>query len=310
MDQKYSIDILKLSNGKYLIYPYLPPNYRGKTGFTIQEYNYLYDEWLNGHSITLLEDIVLDVCAWQIDGLVHLYMHKYGIENVRGGRYNKLVISDEEKEHISDSIKYFAYGLDEANCEMDKCHTCLDEIVNGKMDLDNIHSEYEKYNQLNVKRENYEIDRSIMYEFEWLISIVKTPPTQFTQSIRTRYYTLTQSLRSIYAKYIRTFDDSSQKIASCYKKYSAYFYENVRIAPITEAQLANPIMYLDSRVISSERNHDYCPKDELFLDIFTLIIYTFVNREDEILYDIAQIDIENVNRARKIMAIYLKELEN
>ena len=97
MSQKYIVDVILLSNNKYLIYPYLPNNCECENGFTIQEYNFLYDEWLNGQTVKSLENVIQDVEAWQIDGLVHLYMHKYGIENVRGGRYNKLVISDEEK---------------------------------------------------------------------------------------------------------------------------------------------------------------------------------------------------------------------
>lgn len=303
MSQKYIVDVILLSNNKYLIYPYLPNNCECENGFTIQEYNFLYDEWLNGQTVKSLENVIQDVEAWQIDGLVHLYMHKYGIENVRGGRYNKLVISDEEKEFISQSIKYFAYGVDEATEEMNKCKYILRDIQYGKVDCDEVKIKYENYNQLTTKLGNYAIDRGLLTEFEWLISIMKTPVARFA-TIQTRYYKLIQSLRAIYAKYISTFEDGKEKISSCYKKYHTYFYENPKIVPITEAQIANPIMYLDSRVIYSERGHEYCPKDQLFLDIYTLIIYTFVNREDELLYDISLFDIDYINRVRKIMAIY------
>jgi len=176
-------------------------------------------------------------------------------------------------------------------------------MEDGTVDYDEALIEYEKYSQLTIKLDNYKIDRNLLTEFEWLISIIKTPVTRFT-TIQTRYYTLVQSLRDIYAKYVKTFEDGKQKIASCYKKYHSWFTENPKIAPITEMQLANPIMYLDSRVIYSERGHEYCPKDELFLDIYTLIIYTFINREDELLFDISQFDIDHINRVRKIMAIY------
>jgi len=111
MSQKYVVDIILLSNDKYLIYPYLMKD--NNQIYNENEYSYLYYEWIHNLSIKSLENVITNVEAWQIDGLVHLYMHKYGIENVRGGRYNKLIISDEEKEFISQSIKYFAYGVDE-----------------------------------------------------------------------------------------------------------------------------------------------------------------------------------------------------
>jgi hypothetical protein len=299
MSEKYVVDVIMLSNNKYLIYPYLMNDRK----YDFNEYRYLYYEWIDNLSIKSIENVIPHVDAWQIDGLVHLYMHNYGIENVRGGRYNKLVLSDEEKEFISQSIKYFAYGVDEATDELKKCRAVLQEIQDGKMDCDKVVIEYEKYNQLTTKLGNYAIDRGLLADFEWLISIMKTPVTKFA-TIQTRYYKLVQSLRAIYEKYLKTFEDGKQKIASCYKKHHAYFAENPKIAPITEAQLVNPIMYLDSRVIYSERNHDYCSKDELFLEIYTLVIYTFVNREDELLFDISQIDIDHINRVRKIMAMY------
>lgn len=301
MSQKYIVDIILLSNEKYLIHPYLMKD--NNQIHDENEYSYLYYEWIHNLSIKSLENVIMNVEAWQIDGLVHLYMHKYGIENVRGGRYNKLIISDEEKEFISQSIKYFAYGVDEDADEIKKCRTVLKDMVDGTVDYDEALIENEKYNQLIIKLNNYNIDRDLLTEFEWLISIIKTPVTRFT-TIQTRYYTLMQSLRDIYAKYIKIFEDGKQKIVSCYKKYHSWFAENPKIAPITEMQLANPIMYLDSRVIYSERSHEYCPKDELFLDIYTLIIYTFINRTDELLFDISQFNIDHINRVRKIMAIY------
>lgn len=298
MSEKYVVDVILLSNNKYLIYPYLLKEHN----YNFNEFHYLYYEWIHNLSIKSIENVIQNVEAWQIDSLVHLYMHKYGIENVRGGRYNKLIISDEEKEFISQSIKYFAYGVDEDADEIKKCHSIIKEIQDGKMDCNKVVIEYENYNQLTTKLGNYMIDRDLLTEFEWLISIIKTPVIKFS-TIETRYYKLVHSLRAIYEKYLKTFEDGKEKIASCYKKYHTYFTENPKILPITEAQLANPIMYLDSRVIHSERSHEYCQKDELFLDIYTLIIYTFVNREDELLFDISQIDIDHIKRVRKIMEI-------
>ena len=77
------------------------------------------------------------------------------------------------------------------------------------------------------------------------------------------------------------------------------------VGELVESQLSNPITFLDSRVIFSERSKtrlDFCPKDQLFLDIFTMMVYTFINREDEIIFDMSQINIEKIEALRKIRA--------
>jgi hypothetical protein len=38
------------------------------------------------------------------------------------------------------------------------------------------------------------------------------------------------------------------------------------------------------------------------LDIFTMMVYTFINREDEIIFDMSQINIEKIEALRKIRA--------
>ena len=66
------------------------------------------------------------------------------------------------------------------------------------------------------------------------------------------------------------------------------------VGQLIEQQLINPIMYLDSRVIFGERQRYslcFCPKDQLFLDILTMIVYTFINREDEIIFYMSKINI-------------------
>jgi hypothetical protein len=45
------------------------------------------------------------------------------------------------------------------------------------------------------------------------------------------------------------------------------------------------------------------PRDELVLDIFTLIVYTFINREDELLFEMSHIDIEEIKFLNRLVVI-------
>lgn len=290
MASLYDVYVYKLKNGKYLLYPAIISNDNVQYDTSDKECMFLYHECLLNTGIETLEKINTNIKAWQIDGLVHLYMHLFGIENVRGGRYRDAILSDETKETISESIKYFTNGLDEDLRQIEKYHN---SVNNNICDLESIHSQYEEYRNLEQHRNNYKVNRDLLNELEWLKQIIETPVERFF-SIKERYYELIDNLRVIYKKYKTTFEDTAHKIASVYRVHQWFFDENPMVGQLIEQQLINPIMYLDSRVIFGERRRYslcFCPKDQLFLDIFTMIVYTFINREDEIIFDMSKINI-------------------
>ena len=297
----YDVYVYKLRNGKYLLYPALISNDNCERDESDKECSFLYHECLLNTGIESLEKINTNIKAWQIDGLVHLYMHLFGIENVRGGRYRTAILSNETKDAISQSIKYFTSGLDEDRGQIKKYYTYVNDIID---DWDSIESQYTEYKNLEQCRNNYKVNRDLLIELDWLNRIIKTPVEHFF-GIKERYYELIRNLRAIYTKYTTTFDDTAQKIASVYGVYQSFFDENPTVGPLVESQLANPITYLDLRVIFGERSKyrlDFCPKDQLFLDIFTMMVYTFINREDEIIFDMSQINIEKIEALLKIRA--------
>lgn len=57
--------------------------------------------------------VIENVTKEAIDGHVLKWMHIYGIDNVRGGSFTNLVLSDAEKQWIGDRIKYFYFELPE-----------------------------------------------------------------------------------------------------------------------------------------------------------------------------------------------------
>ena len=128
---------------------------------------------------------------------------------------------------------------------------------------------------------------------KWLADIIKTPVRRFFD-IETRYYKLMKALGNIYKRYINLFEFSSREIASIYKgKFNNLVEEHIR----------TPVLYLDSRVIFEERireTNDFTKKDEIILNIYNMIVYSFINREDEILFELAQIDIRCIETMRHL----------
>ena len=194
----YDVYVYKLTNGKYLLYPALICNDNCVNDESDKECAFLYDDYLRNTKIESLEKIKTNIEAWQIDGLVHLYMHLFGIENVRGGRYRAAILSDETKDAISQSIKYFIDGLDEDRQEIEKYHTYAYTIVS---DHDSIDSQYVAYKNLEQRRNNYKVNRNLLNELDWLKRIIETPVERFFD-VKDRYYELIDNLRVIYKKYI------------------------------------------------------------------------------------------------------------
>ena len=296
---KYDIYIYQLTNGKYLLYP----TNNGFSEDTVKkECRFIYYECLRNTQIESLVKIKVNIDACQIDGIVHLYMHLFGIDNVRGGQYKRATIPDDIKEYISQSIKYFTNDLDEDEQHIIKCQNYenreITEIYNLYREYNRLIQELDKYstNQqcTNQQCTNQQCtNQQLLIELKWLADIIKTPVPKFFD-IETRYYKLMKELGNIYKRYINIFEFSSREIASIYKgKCDNWVEEHLR----------TPVLYLDSRVIFEERireTNDFTKKDKIILDIYNMIVYSFINREDEILFELSQIDIRCIETMRHL----------
>lgn len=85
--------ILELANQKYYI---------GKTNKPVHEriaehFNGTGAEWTKLHKPLRLAEIKNDIDDYDEDKYTKIYMRKYGIENVRGGSYVTIVLSDYQK---------------------------------------------------------------------------------------------------------------------------------------------------------------------------------------------------------------------
>jgi hypothetical protein len=254
----YTVLVFKLTDGKLLLCPTPRQLETDDNKSLITESEFLYsDITLNNRIVDMVESHK-DIEAWQIDGLVHMYIHKYGTNNVYGGSYtNNIEVS------VSDHIKFITEGLIELNQRRDTYNKLKDHACNH--DPANI----EKYNRLNMLKNAYHIDRNIINELEWLKNCIYQNGTNNL----TRYYACINNLRIVHEKASKLFNLEQ----TIYNK--------------------KPDLYFDSRVLPYERTiwmYDAANDDTLepIIKSFELAIYTMINREDETLFDMEQINIQ------------------
>lgn len=278
---QYNIYVYELKDGKYLLYPRVINNY---DNFCINEAAFLYQEIVKNNPIRRLAHTQNGVEAWQIDAYVHLYMHNYGIDNVRGGRYNTLKLP--EKYEISEAIKYFSYGLEEQEQRVFQYYEYIDTIV---YDPDNYREKINYYEKTDMERKQYEIDRTIIYDLNWLIRNIENGVGNFFE-INNEYYKLMEHLSLIYKQYLNVVEDAQLKIDGLC---------NNNDNDICKIFFEKPYVFFDKRIIKREKeinNYDYKLDKQLecVIKVFELAIYSLINREEELIFDLNQIPINKI----------------
>ena len=271
---QYNIYVYELKDCKYLLYPRVISNY---DNFCAGEAAFVYQEIVKNNPIKRIIHTHNGLDAWQIDAFVHTYMHNYGIENVRGGRYNTLELS--EKEEISKAIKYYTYGLEEQEQRVYQYYEYIDTIVH---DPDNYKEKINYYEKTDMERKRFEIDRTIIYDLNWLVRSIETGVDKFFE-IKDEYYKLMERLSLIYKQYLSVMEDAQSKIDGLSKGLCKLFFEK-------------PYVFFDGRIIQRERemhNYDFKADKQLeqVIKVFELAIYSLINREEELYFDLNQIRI-------------------
>ena len=302
----YNIYVYVLNNGKFLLCPRIATDFNNSStnessfsSFTNEssfssftnESSFLYQEIVKNNPISHLSHIEENVKNWEIDGWVHMYMQNYGIENVRGGRYNKLEI--ENKEEISNAIKYFANSLDEQECRIQTYKTISSE--RETLDESALRTSLAEYEKLEKEREKYKIDRSIIYDFNWLIKCIQTG----TGHISDEYHKLMSQLSIVYKKYLNVVEDASAKVGQ--------IHGNHRGCALCNIYYEKPYVFFDCRFIKRERelnNYDYELDTQIqcVVQIFELAIFSLINREEEILFEMEQINVREIEDKLFIIA--------
>ena len=131
------IYILKLENNKY---------YVGKTHNLDKRLHFhknnLGSEWTKKYKYKYIIETFNSDSAFDEDKYVKIYMNKYGIDNVRGGSYNQIKLSQEQKNNLIkelQTVKNVCYRCGRNNHFIKNCYAKTD--INGNNLLTNIHKE-------------------------------------------------------------------------------------------------------------------------------------------------------------------------
>ena len=94
------IYILELENGKY---------YVGKTNNLdkrLNQHKYGFgSEWTKKYKFIKLIEIINSESNFDEDKYTKIYMDKFGIDNVRGGSYNKIELTNNQKENLMAELR-------------------------------------------------------------------------------------------------------------------------------------------------------------------------------------------------------------
>ena len=92
--------ILRLENDKYYVGKSFDPDKRIN-----QHFNGFGSEWTRKHKPIEVVELITDCDQFDEDKYTRKYMSLYGIDNVRGGAFVKLELSENEKEMLKNVIK-------------------------------------------------------------------------------------------------------------------------------------------------------------------------------------------------------------
>jgi hypothetical protein len=297
MDLLYNMYVYKLQKGQFLLYANFCSEFNE---FNEDNCSFLYQEIVKNNPISSLDHIKNNVAGWQVDAFVHTYMHKYGIENIRGGRYNKIDLSEEDKNEISNAIKFFTFGLENQLYQLSIYNDYKKNVQMSNIYRDNI----ETYDKINIFRQRFEINRNIIYDLEWLLGIIKNQTDNFL-TISDRYYKIMNNLSTVYAQFVREVEDAREYIDRIHLEYNNCAKCNLIYA--------KPYTFFDCRVIPNERVHTkYLYANDMSLicaiKIFELSIYYLINREDEHIFDLSLINLQENKDKLFISERHLKQM--
>lgn len=284
MDLLYNIYVYGLNDGKLLMYPKLQWDINDSMQSYADECAFLYQEIVENNQIVNTEYVKENVASWEIDAFIQTYMCRHGIDNVRGGRYNKKILSEAAKEEISNAIKYFTFGLDNQNQRVKIYHEYEKNIDSEEFYRENI----KKYEKINSKRIRYQINRNVVYNINWLSRIIENEvPNCF--EINDRYDNLMRQLSTIYKQYLNVIEDAREQIDVLHLQYNNCVK--------CDTLFTVPHLFFDSRVIKRERDiRKYnCKTDTSLIcaiKIFELAIYSLINREDEEIFELNKINLQ------------------
>lgn len=257
----YDIYVFKLlMDNQFFLYP--KRRYENNDTNVMIECKCLY--CLENEMLQLCEKIEM-VKQTEIDGLVIQWMSQEGIDHVRGGSFTDTVLSDATKEYISRQIKYMNYDLEKNDCIIKRLRGLTDISFS---DLSNMNQEICKCKNIQEQINQYYPAVSIE-DLNWLRAKVDA---SLAGEWKDKYYKLMRNLTTLYKQYT---------------EYQKFHNDEVIHTVDDVPYLSSPHMYFDTRRRSTGEG-----KDDAVFKTYETLIYTLLNRTDELKFDIHDFDLE------------------
>jgi hypothetical protein len=293
----YTVYIFHLQNGWRFLYP-KNKNIEPVSAYELmKECSYLYGLFDDSLQIVDIIQSYNNILHYNINSLVLYYMNIYGTEQVRGGKYSSIVLSPDEKNEISELIKYFSYGIEEEELKIARYYKYEIEY-NGFLEKDFLtaltliddklfaYNEIkQKYNTMNIVGDNE------IREIQWLKHIIEVPVDNF-RTIETRYNNVMNLIYKVYKFYKNEFEDADEKLMSLQQSFQAmeipiWFY--------------SPHTFFDNFIIHKNVFHleHFLP---YIMAVIEMTFYTIYNRLSEMDFEMKHLQYqENVEKKMFIM---------
>ena len=242
----YTIYVFQLKNGMRYLYP----KSRNIDNMSLKdlflEFRYSILSFDEAYQPLQILHTYTNILPYNINGLVLHYMHVYGVENVRGGKYTHLIFSKDEKEEISNQIKYFSHGIEEQEQHIDKYYNFLREY--NHLSLGNLWNERTRIDKLllnhNKNQKLYEnlnvVENDDIYNIVWLEELCNTPDCTVPDL---DYAVCMSRIRMIFIAFNVYYEGATEKMASLKNNFTN------TLEPVM--LLYNPVAFFDKIIYSS-----------------------------------------------------------
>jgi hypothetical protein len=293
----YTVYVFHLKNGWRFLYPKNRNLEVGSVSELIKEFQYVNTLFGDDFQAIELLRTYQNVLPYNINSLVLHHMHVYGIEQVRGGKYTNVFFTPEEKEEISNYIKYFSDGLFKESEKTVRYYKFVEEYSSfntSQLRAEQDQIGYMLRNLYNLKNNHADMNVVTEYhlgEIKWLTQICDTSNVHF-KNIEARYNSLMKHITTVYNFYKNNFDNAEEKIASLQKLHphmetTLWFY--------------SPNTFFDNIIIHKTNTSYYREYLPYVISVIELMFYTIHNRAVELEFDIKCVnEDEKMERFRTI----------
>jgi hypothetical protein len=300
----YTIYVFQLRNGMRYLYP-KSRNIDNKSSMDLfLEFRHSILSFDEAYEPVQILRTYTNILPYNINGLVLHYMHVYGVENVRGGKYTNLIFSKDEKEEISNQIKYFSHGIEEQEKYIDKyynftreyIHLSLGNLWNERTRIDKLllnHNKTQKlYENLNV------VENDDIYKIVWLEELCNT----LDCTVPDLDYALCMSrIRMIFIAFNVYYEGATEKMASLKNNFTN------TLEPVM--LLYNPVAFFDKIIYSSSERKEKFMYLPFVIALIEMIFYSMRNRCDELQFDMKSINYDELLQRNRTLTNLLKPLD-